>query len=193
MAGEGAGAEGALGVGGDGHVAAEAGVVAEEEAAGFAEGSGAPLGVEVDGDVGESRGAAEGSFEEDGAGVGDEGVGAGGAGFDAEMPLLRVGEPEGELGVGDGDGRFFGAEFEVEAGAGGLYVGEAGGWAGGLLGGGGGLDVGGLEEDGLEVPLAVGEVDEVDAGLGEGDGGELYLAAPEGGDAEVGVGRTWRG
>ena len=39
MAGDGVGAEGALGVGGDGDVAAEAGVVAEEEAAGFAEGS----------------------------------------------------------------------------------------------------------------------------------------------------------
>ena len=54
MAGEGAVAEGALGVSGEGHVAAEAGVVAEDEAAGFAEGGGAPLGVEVDGDFGES-------------------------------------------------------------------------------------------------------------------------------------------
>jgi hypothetical protein len=44
--------------------------------------------------------------------------------------------------------------------------------------------VGGVEEDVIEVPVAVGEMDEVDAGVGEADGGELEAAAPEGADAE---------
>jgi hypothetical protein len=44
-----------------------------------------------------------------------------------------------------------------------------------------------VEEDALEVPLTVGEVDEIDAGVGEADGGELYTAAPEGADAERGA------
>ena len=95
----------------------------------------APLGVEIDGDFGECRGAAGVPSRKIGAGVGDEGVGAVGAGFDAEvLHLLRVGEPEGELGVGEGEGGFLGVELEVQAGAGGLYVGEAGGWPGGLPG-----------------------------------------------------------
>ena len=48
-------------------------------------------------------------------------------------------------------------ELEIEARAGGLDVGEARGWASLVLGGGSGFDVGGVEEDALEVPLAVGE------------------------------------
>ena len=44
--------------------------------------------------------------------------------------------------------------------------------------------MGGVEEDAVEVPLAVREMDEVDAGVGEADGGELEAAAPEGADAE---------
>src|SRR5258708_2711149 len=116
--------------------------------------------------------------------------GAGGAGLDAEMPLLGVGEPEGEVGLVEGEGRFFVVELEVEAGAGGFDVGEARGGAGVFLGGGRGFDVGGVEEDALEVPLAVGEVDEIDAGVGEADGGELDAAAPEGGDAEGGADRV---
>ena len=103
------------------------------------------------------------------------------------MPLPGIGEPEGEVGVGEGDGRFFAAELEIEAGAGGFDVGEARGGAAFFLVGGGGFDLGGVEEDAVEVPLAVGEVDEVDAGVGEADGGELEAAAPEGGDAEGGV------
>jgi hypothetical protein len=47
--------------------------------------------------------------------------------------------------------------------------------------------VGGVEEDALKVPLAVGEVDEIDAGVSEADGGELDAAAPERGDAEGGA------
>ena len=70
-------------------------------------------------------------------------------------------------------------ELEVETGAGGFDVGEAGRGAGFLLGGGCGGDVGGVEEDAFDVPFAVGEVDEVDAGVGEADGGELDAAAPE--------------
>ena len=78
------------------------------------------------------------------------------------MPLLRVGQPEGEFGFGEGDGHLLLIALEVDARASGFDVRKAGGWAGGLLGGGGGLDAGGLDEDGrLEVPLAVGEVDEV--------------------------------
>ena len=184
---DGAVADGSLGVGGEDHVAAEAGVAAEEDEAGLAEGDVAPLAAEADGDLAEGGGAAEGAFELNGAGVGDVGVGAGGAGLDAEVPLLGVGEPEGEVGVGEGEGSLFVVELEVEAGAGGFDVGEAGGGAGFFLGGGGGVDVGGVEEDALEVPLAVGEVDEIDAGIGEADGGELDAAAPEGADAEGGA------
>jgi hypothetical protein len=47
--------------------------------------------------------------------------------------------------------------------------------------------VGGVKEDALEVPLAVGEVDEIDAGVGEADGRELDPAAPQGGDAQGGA------
>ena len=103
------------------------------------------------------------------------------------MPLLGIGEPEGEVGVGEGDGSFFAAELEIEAGAGGFDVRKAWGGAAFFLGGGRGFYVGGVEEDAVEVPLAVGEMDEVDAGVGEADGGELEAAAPEGGDAEGGV------
>ncbi len=78
-------------------------------------------------------------------------------------------------------------ELEVEAGAGGLDVGEAGCWAGLFLGGGSGFDVGGVEEDALEVPLPCCGVDEVDAGVREADGGELDAAAPEGADAKGGA------
>ena len=170
---DGAVADGSLRVGGEDHVAAEAGVATEKDEAGLAERDIAPFAVKVDGNLAEGGGAAEGAFELNGAGVGDVGVGAGGVGLNAEMPLLGVGEPEGEVGVSEGEGGFFLVELEVEAGAGGFDVGEAGGGAGVFLGGGGGLDVGGLEEDALEVPLAVGEVDEVDAGVGEADGGEL--------------------
>ena len=53
--------------------------------------------------------------------------------------------------------------------------------------------MGGLEEDGRDVPAAVGGVDEVDGGRGavvagaEGDAGELDAAAEEGADAEGGA------
>ena len=70
------------------------------------------------------------------------------------MPLLRVREPEGEVGVGEGDGGLLAVEFEVEAGAGGFDVGEARGGAGLPLRGGSGGDVGGVEENAFEVPLS---------------------------------------
>ena len=41
------------------------------------------------------------------------------------MPLLRVGKPESEVGVGEGDGGFFVVELEIKTGSGGLDVGEA--------------------------------------------------------------------
>ena len=103
------------------------------------------------------------------------------------MPLLRVGEPEGEVGIGEREGRLFAVELKVEAGSGGFDVGEAGGGAGSFLGGGSSLDAGGVQEDAFEIPLAVGEMDEVDAGFGEADGGELDAAAPKGAEAEGGA------
>jgi hypothetical protein len=103
------------------------------------------------------------------------------------MPLLEIGEPEGEVGVGEGERGFFVVELEIEAGAGGFDVGEARCGAGFFLSGGGGVDVGGVEEDTLEVPLAVGEVNEIDAGIGEADGGELDATAPEGAEAKGGA------
>ena len=84
-------------------------------------------------------------------------------------------------------GVFSWPQFEIEAGAGGFDVGEAWRGAGLLLGGGSGADVRGLEEDAFEVPLAVGDVDEVDAGVGEADGGELDALSPEGADAQGGA------
>ena len=184
---DGAVADGSLGVGGKDHIAAKAGVTTEDDEACLTERDVAPLAAEADGDLAERGGAAKGALELDGAGIGDVGVGAGGPGLDAEVPLLGVGEPEGEVGLGDGEGRLFAVELEVEAGAGGFDVGEAWGGAGPFLGGGRGVNVGGVEEDALEVPLAVGEVDEVDAGVGEADGGELDAAAPEGADAKGGA------
>ena len=61
-------------------------------------------------------------------------------------------------------GVFSCAELEVEAGAGGFDVGEAAGGAGEGLGSGCSLDARGLEEQALDVPVAVGGADEVDAG-----------------------------
>ena len=58
-AGEGAVAEGAEGVSGEGYLAADAGVVAEQEVGGFAQRGGEPLGVEIDGDLAEGCGAGE--------------------------------------------------------------------------------------------------------------------------------------
>ena len=52
-------------------------------------------------------GAAERAFELNGAGVGDVGVGAGGMGLEAKVPLLRVGQPECEFGVGEGERGLF--------------------------------------------------------------------------------------
>ena len=183
---EGAIADGSLGAGGEGHFAAETGVATEEDAGGFAKGSVGPLSCEVDGDLAEGGGAAERAFDLEGAGVGGVGVGAGGVGLQAKVPLLGVGEPEGEVGFGESYGGLFLVELEVKAGAGGFNVGEARGCAGLALGGGGGGDVGGAEKDAFEVPLAVGGVDEVDAGLVEADGGEFYAPGPEGADAKGG-------
>ncbi len=180
-------ADGSLRVGGEVHLATEAGVAAEEEAADFAQWGVTPCAAKTDRDLFERGGATEGSFEFEEAGVGDVGVGASGMGGEAEMPLLGVGEPESEVGVGERDGGLFAVELEVEAGSGGFNVGEAGGGAGVSLGSGSGVDVGGVEEDTFEIPLAVGEVDEVDAGFGEADGGELDAAAPKGAEAEGGA------
>ena len=151
---QGAVVDGALRVGGEGHLAAEAGVATEENAAAFAEGDVAPFAAEVDGDLVERGSAAEGAFEFEGAGIGDVGVGAGGMGGEAEVPLLRVGEPEGEVSIGEGDGGFFVVELEVEASAGGFDIGKARGGAGLLLVGGRRGDMGGVQEDAFEVPLA---------------------------------------
>ena len=124
---EGAVADGALRVGGKGHLAAEAGIATEEDKACLAERDVAPFAAEADGDFSERGCGAEGALELNGAGVGDVGVGADGTGLEAEMPLLGLGEPEGEVGVGEGEGSFFLVELEVEAGAGGFDVGEAAG------------------------------------------------------------------
>ena len=139
---------------------------------------------------GEGAGAADGAFELDGAGVGGAGVGAGGMAGEAEVPLAGGGKPEGEVGLGEGEGELLlagEAGLEVDAGVGGFDVGEARRGAGLALGGGRGGDLGGLEEEALEVPAAVGVVDEVEAGRVEGDAGELDAATPERADAERGA------
>jgi len=182
---DGAVADGSLGVGGEGHVAAEAGVPAEEDETGLAEGDVAPLAAEVERDLAQRRGPAEGSFDLEGAGVGDIDVSACGTGLETEVPLLRVWEPESKVGVGEGDGGFFVVEFEIETGAGGFDVGEARGGAGFFLHGGSDFNVSGVEEYGLKVPFAVGEVNEVDAGgFAEADGGELDAVAQERAEAK---------
>ncbi len=108
-------------------------------------------------------------------------------GLEAEVPFLRLGEPEGEVGIGQGDRGFFLIELEVQASAGGFDVGEAWCGAGLLLGCGGSVDVGGVEENALEVPLPCCGMDEVDAGLVEADGGELDSPGPQGAEAGGGA------
>jgi len=46
--------------------------------------------------------------------------------FQAEVPLVRLGQPEGEIGFGQREGGLLLVELEVEARAAGLDVGEAG-------------------------------------------------------------------
>ena len=187
---EDAGANGAPEGGAHAEFAADAGVVADEDAAGFAEGGVLPLGGEVDGDQVEAFGAAsvfgaaQGAFERDETGVGGAGIGAGGLAGDADPPLAGLREPEGEVGFGERERQLFEARFDVDAGVGGFDVGESRVGAGGGLGGGSGGDLGGFEEDAFDVPLAVGGVDQIDAGLFQADPGELDLFAVEGGDAE---------
>ena len=101
--------------------------------------------------------------------------------------MLRIGEPEGEVGLGEGDGGLFVVELEIEAGAGGFDVGEAWGRTGFFLRGGRCVDMRGMKEDALKVPLAVGEVDHVNAWVTEADRGDFDATTPERADAE---GRT---
>jgi len=177
---EGAIADGSLDVRGEGHFAAEPGVTAEEDDAGLAERDVAPFAAEAERDLAERGGAAEGAFDLDCSSVGDVGVGASGAALKTEVPLLRVGKPEGEVGVGQGDGSLFVVELEVKTCACGFDVGEAGCRAGASLRGGRSFNVSGVDEDALEVPLPCRGVDEVDAGLvGEADGGELDATTPQ--------------
>ena len=184
-------AYGAVQRGGKREVSAEAGVLAQQHPGDCAQGSGGPGGCEVKRNVFQFAGFAECAFKVDEAGVCGGGVGAGGMGFQADMPFFGLGQPEGQGGVGEREGHLHlvvpGAHFEVDAGSGGLYVREAGDIAEGVLCGGGDLHAGGLEEDALEVPAAVWQVDEVDAGVKEGDAGELDVAPPEGGEAEAGA------
>jgi len=138
------------------------------------------------------RGAADGSFELEFTCIRGVGVGPGGLCLKADVPLLGRGQPEGEVGVGEGVGHLFVAELEVDAGAGGFYVGEARGGAGLALVGGGGVGVRGLHEDVLQVPAALGVAHDVETGAGavfvdlEADGGDLDLTTPERADAEGG-------
>jgi hypothetical protein len=181
----GAVAYGSLSVGRDGHIPAEAGIVAEENETGLTQGNVAPLAIEAEGNFAERGCAAKRAFKLNGAGVGDVRVGAGGVTLQAKPPLLRVREPESEVGVGEGEGSFLVIELEVETRAGSFDVGKARSEAGSFLGGGGGIDVGRVKEDAFEVPFPFRGVDEIDAGLvGEADVGKLDAAAPEGADAE---------
>ncbi len=183
----GAVADGSLDVSREDHVAAETGVTAQKDDAGLAEGCVAPFAMEVDGDLTGRRSAAESAFELNGASVADKGVGARGVALNTEVPLLRVGEPEGEVGIGEGDGGLFVVELEIEAGAGGFDVGEAGSGTGFFLRGGRGFNVGGMEEDAFEIPLSCRGVDEVDTGVSEADRGELDAPAPERTDSQGGA------
>ena len=150
---DGAVADGSLHVGRKDHVAAEAGVATKKDEAGLAERSVAPLSLEADGNLAGRGGTAERAFKLNGAGVGDVGVGARGVALNAEVPLLGFREPEGKVGVGEGEGDLFLVEFEVETRAGGFDVGKARGGAGFFLGCGGRFNMGGVEEDALEIPL----------------------------------------
>jgi len=109
---------------------------------------------------------AEGGFDAEGAGVGWVGVGADGVRFETEAPLVRLRQPEGEVGVGEREGSFDLVELEVQARAGGLDVGEAGRGADELLGCGRCvcLGTGGLKDKALQIPVAIGGADEVNAG-----------------------------
>ena len=178
-------------------LSAQAGVARGDEAAEASELDVLPGGMEVDGEVGKRGGEgvcggggwAEGGFDAEGAGVGWAGVGADGVRFETEAPLVRPRQPEGEVGVGEREGSFDLVELEVEARAGGLDVGKAGRGAGELLGCGRCvcLGAGGLKDKALQIPVAIGGADEVDAGVGQRDAGELDAAAPERTDANVGA------
>jgi hypothetical protein len=126
----------------------------------------------------------------DGAGISYVSVCSSRATLKAKMPLLRVGEPEGKVSVGEREWDLFVIELEVEAGADGFDVWKARGGAGIFLRGRSGIDVRGVEEDAFEVPLPCCGVDKVDAGFREADGGELDAAKPERTDPEGGTDRV---
>ncbi len=190
-------AEGPEQVDAEGELSTQAGVARGDEAAEASELDVLPGGMEVDGEVGQrggegvcgGGGLAEGGFDAEGAGVGWVGVGADGVRFETEAPLVRLRQPEGEVGVGEREGSFDLVELEVQARAGGLDVGEAGRGADELLGCGRCvcLGTGGLKDKALQIPVAIGGADEVNAGVGQRDAGELDAAAPERTDAKVGA------
>ena len=187
-------AEGPDEVDAEGELSTQACVARGDEAAEASELDVLPGGMEVDGEVGQrggegvcGGGLAEGGFDAEGAGVGWAGVGADGVGFETEAPLVRPRQPEGEVGIGEREGGLLLVEFEVQARAGGLDVWEAGRGAGELLGCGRCVCLGarGLKHKALQVPVAIGGADEVDAGVGQDDAGELDVFAPERAEAKV--------
>ena len=124
----------------------------------------------------------EGSIDAEQASVSEREVevGAHGLGFDAETPFVRLVEPDGYIGVEEGEGELFVSLLEVDPGVGALDVGEAKGGAGARLGRGRDFSLRGLDEYGVEVPMALGVADEVEAGLVEADAADLEASSPQG-------------
>ncbi len=93
--------------------AAPAAVLAEEHTAHLAQRRLVPLGMELDGDLIEGGGAVNRAFDADQAGVGEIEVEVGSRGLrlKAKLPLVGLGEPDGEVGVEKGEGLFFERRF----------------------------------------------------------------------------------
>ncbi len=180
-------ADGPLRVRGEGHVAAETSVTAKEEQACLAERYVAPLALEAERNLAKRSCAAKCTFDLNDAGVGGVRVGAPGMAPKAEVPLLRVREPEREVSVCERDRRLFVVEFEIEARAGRFNVRKTRGRAGLFLGSRRSVDVSSVEQDALEVPFAGRGVDKVDARFGEADGRELDPAPPKRANAKGGT------
>ena len=126
--------------------------------------------MKLDGDLIEGGGTVNRAFDADQAGVGEIEIQVGSCGLrlKAKLPLVGLGEPDGEVGVEKGEGLFFSAAFEVDAGRTELNVGEAQGGGRVPQPGWGVGSARSLDEQRAEIPLAAGIADKIDAGVVEG-------------------------
>ncbi len=145
-------------VGGHAGIAAPAQIAGDDHAADLAEGSAAPLRTEVEWQFIGGRCAIDAAADLYPAGVGEReiDVGADGLGGEAKLPLVRIFEPDGDVGIEEREGKLLIAVLEIDACVVGFDVGKAtlaagNGEAGGRL-----LRARGLQQHGGEVPLAVG-------------------------------------